>query len=137
LREVRADRNLTQIEFGEKISVSGEYVSQLETGKRTNPSENLIFKICEKFNVNRDWLIDGKGERDLLLKDPGTVYEPHGGWEPRTTDDLAGPKMSRAFTLLSKIYDSENKEMIRAAFSMLNALAHEIEKNNKKNCNSQ
>lgn len=61
LKELRKFKKLTQKEFGEKIGVSGDTISSIEKGKR-NLTERNISLICEKFDVNEEWLREGKGE---------------------------------------------------------------------------
>lgn len=51
---------ITKTAFGESLKVSQQYISKLiKTG---NPSDLLIEDICEKYNVNEEWLRNGKGE---------------------------------------------------------------------------
>lgn len=52
---------LTQSELGEKIGVTGFTISDIEKGKRKLTDRNLT-AICDKFNVNKDWLENGIGE---------------------------------------------------------------------------
>ena len=50
----------TKTAFAESLQVSQQYISKLiRTG---NPSDLLISDICEKYNVNEDWLRTGEGE---------------------------------------------------------------------------
>ena len=52
---------LTQEEFGEKIGKTKTTISRYESGER-NPDKTTIKMISEKFNVNPEWLLHGKGE---------------------------------------------------------------------------
>lgn len=61
IKELRKSNNLSQVEFGKRIGVSGATISTSESGK-TTPDEQTIRAICSEFNVNRDWLVDGVGE---------------------------------------------------------------------------
>ena len=54
-------QNLTQVEFGEKIGVKGNTVTNYETGLR-NPTDAVVLSICREFGVNEEWLRTGKGE---------------------------------------------------------------------------
>lgn len=50
----------TKTAFAESLKVSQQYISKLiRTG---NPSDLLISDICEKYNVNEDWLRTGEGD---------------------------------------------------------------------------
>lgn len=62
--EVRQSAALSMRAFGERIGISGPSVARLESGEN-NPSEQTIRAICSEFSVNRDWLVDGVGERDI------------------------------------------------------------------------
>lgn len=63
IKQIRKGSNLTQTEFGSRIGISLSGVSSLEIGKNT-PSEQTIRAICSEFGINREWLVDGVGERD-------------------------------------------------------------------------
>lgn len=70
LKQLRKLQKMTQKEFGEKIGVSSDTISSIETGK-VNLTDRNIFLICEKFNVNEAWLREGKGE--MFSKDEKTI----------------------------------------------------------------
>jgi transcriptional regulator with XRE-family HTH domain len=59
--QLRKELSLTQEEFGNKIGIKKSSMSSIEKNK-SNPSEQTIKFICKEFNVNYDWLVDGKGE---------------------------------------------------------------------------
>lgn len=61
LKELRNRLGLTQKEFGEKIGVTNFTISDIEKGKRTLTDRNMNL-ICEKYNVNKEWLETGSGE---------------------------------------------------------------------------
>lgn len=61
VKELRKLKKLTQKEFGERIGVSGDNISSIEKGKVKLTDRNISL-ICEKFNVNEEWLREGKGE---------------------------------------------------------------------------
>lgn len=58
---VRKHSGLNQQEFSEKIGLTKNYVSLMETGAR-NPSDRTISDICREFGVDRIWLETGVGE---------------------------------------------------------------------------
>ncbi len=62
--EVRQSSSLSMRSFGERIGISGPSVARLESGEN-NPSEQTIRAICSEFNVSRDWLVDGIGEKEV------------------------------------------------------------------------
>ena len=52
---------LTQAKFGEKIGLKSTAIGQMESGDR-NVTDRTILLICNKFNVNEEWLRNGTGE---------------------------------------------------------------------------
>lgn len=63
LKEVRKNNpnGKTQDSFAEFLGISKQNVSSYEMGRRS-PSEAVIKLICEKCNVNEQWLRNGTGE---------------------------------------------------------------------------
>lgn len=57
---MRRSLDLTQREFGERISIKQNSVAQIEMGRNT--SDQTVFSICREFNVNETWLRTGEGE---------------------------------------------------------------------------
>ena len=52
--------HLTQIDFGKRIGIAGTTVTGWEK-RNMNPSETALKMICNEFNVNYDWLVNGIG----------------------------------------------------------------------------
>ena len=50
-----------QEEFAEILNLSRSFINLCENGKR-NFSDRTIADICEKFNVNEEWIRTGTGE---------------------------------------------------------------------------
>jgi transcriptional regulator with XRE-family HTH domain len=61
VRLVRNALNLTQKDFGNRVTLAQTYLSQIEKGSR-NVTEKIFKIICHEFNVNEEWLRTGKGE---------------------------------------------------------------------------
>lgn len=61
IKGIRKANELTQTEFGARIGVRGNTVTNYETGLRT-PSDAVILSICREFNVNETWLRTGEGK---------------------------------------------------------------------------
>jgi len=61
IKEIRKKSGLSQTEFAERIGLTKNYVSLLETGGRV-PSERTIGDMCREFSVNREWLVSGIGD---------------------------------------------------------------------------
>lgn len=60
LREYLA---ISQAEFAKKIGVTAGAISQIENGGGV--SSELLSVVCDKYNVNPQWLLSGKGEMFL------------------------------------------------------------------------
>lgn len=61
IKKIRKDAGLNQTEFGTVIGATQFLVTSYETG-RSVPDQARLMLICEKFNVNPDWLENGTGE---------------------------------------------------------------------------
>lgn len=64
IKEIRVSLGLNQSDFGNKIGLGQAGVSALEKGIRGITDRNIQL-ICEKFNVNEEWLRSGEGEMFL------------------------------------------------------------------------
>lgn len=67
IKAVREALQLSQREFGEKLGVSRDVISNLEYN-RVPAKELLLRHICELYGVNEDWLLNGTGE--MFERDP-------------------------------------------------------------------
>lgn len=67
LKYLRKIKKLSQKEFGDKINLSQNQISCLETGAREITRRNVL-SICKAFNVNLEWFLKGEGEifRDIV-----------------------------------------------------------------------
>lgn len=61
VKAVREALHLSQREFGEKLGVSRDVISNIEYG-RVQPKELLLRHMCDLYNVNEHWLQTGEGE---------------------------------------------------------------------------
>ena len=67
IRNLRLERNLTQLQLARRIGVSTGTVSSYENSE-TNPPLDTLIKICKVFNVSADFLLginDARGEQDM------------------------------------------------------------------------
>ena len=60
IKAIRIALKLSQREFGERLGVSRDVISNLEYG-RVQPKELLLRHICELYSVNEEWLFHGEG----------------------------------------------------------------------------
>lgn len=61
IKEVRKLLNLSQSDFGAKLGVSKQYVSNLEADRNVLNNEKLVSLLLD-LNVSLDYLIGGYGE---------------------------------------------------------------------------
>lgn len=61
IREIRKRLNLTMEQFGERIGVSKQTISNIENDNR-NATDHMEKSICREFGVSPEWLRDGIGE---------------------------------------------------------------------------
>ncbi|HIE4740808.1 TPA: helix-turn-helix domain-containing protein [Clostridioides difficile] len=68
--------NIKQVEFAEKIKVDQSYISKLLSSKSTLiPSERVVDDICQKFNVNKEWIETGTGKMYIENKCSRNISE--------------------------------------------------------------
>lgn len=93
IKQVRKDNKLTQVEFGEKIGVKGNTITNYENGLRT-PVDAVILSICRTFSVNEHWLRTGEGEPyikgsdDELAELVGRLYKDKGSMRYKMSLEL-------------------------------------------------
>ncbi len=78
---LRKELRLTQTQFGKKLGFSQANVTSMETGvDGAGVTVETARKICEVFEVNSDWLLQGKGDM-FKIKLPPLNSKP-ALWEP-------------------------------------------------------
>lgn len=68
IKVLREALKLSQREFGEKLSVSRDVISNIEY-ERVKPKTLLLRHICQLYKVNAYWLETGEG--DMFNGNPG------------------------------------------------------------------
>ncbi|HGS9204911.1 TPA: helix-turn-helix domain-containing protein [Clostridioides difficile] len=68
IRKIRKNANLSQPDFGGKLGVSKDVISNIEYD-RVEPKPLLINHLCSVFNVNKEWLINGTGDMYVSVKE--------------------------------------------------------------------
>lgn len=58
---IRKEMGLNQQTFADRIGLTKNFVSLVETGNRA-PSDRTISDICREFSINETWLRTGEGE---------------------------------------------------------------------------
>lgn len=61
IKAVREALKLSQREFGEKLGVSRDVISNIEYG-RVQPKELFLRHVCQLYKVNECWLKTGEGK---------------------------------------------------------------------------
>ncbi len=61
IAQIRKESALSQQAFADRIGITKNFVSLLETGNRV-PSDRTISDICREFSINESWLRTGEGE---------------------------------------------------------------------------
>ena len=109
IREVRKRSALNQDDFAQKIGLTKNFISLLETGGRI-PSDRTINDICREFNVNEKWLRTGKGEMFLPAIDDEMNYVSE------LLEDVDNP-LYEIIKSIMKTYlelDEKQKEMVKS-----------------------
>lgn len=68
LRKSIGGKGITQQELADALGLKRNTIATYEIGKAT-PSERVISDLCNRYNVNKEWLKTGKGDMFLEPKD--------------------------------------------------------------------
>lgn len=77
LKLLREKLGMTQDAFAEKVELTKNYISLVETGNR-NLADRTLKDICRKLNVNEEWLRNGTGEMFLPISKDDEISELFG-----------------------------------------------------------
>lgn len=102
IKQIRKNAKLTQVEFGEKIGVKGNTITNYENGLR-NPTDAVILSICREFNVNEEWLRTGEGDMFVETSEDEQIAEFVG----RTLSNKPETFRKRLILALSTLDDDE------------------------------
>lgn len=61
IKEIRKKEGLSQQKFADELGIARGNIAAYEVGKNA-PSDAVISLICTKFNINKEWLLNGTGE---------------------------------------------------------------------------
>lgn len=59
IRSFRIQNELKQAQFAESLDVSTNFISEIETGKKSISLETLC-RLCEKYKLSADYILFGK-----------------------------------------------------------------------------
>lgn len=96
IKELRKKLKLTQQEFADKIGISRGNIAAYEVGKNA-ASDAVVALVCDRFNVNEEWLRTGHGEmfrqlsrnEELALLTKQLLDEPDGSFKCRLVSVMA------------------------------------------------
>jgi transcriptional regulator with XRE-family HTH domain len=110
LRDLRAERGISQKEMAKAIGVSAAYLSALEHGKRGQPTWDKLQRIIQYFNII--WDEAEELQRLAMISDP------------RITIDTAGlsPAATELANLLAARIDEIDVEMAKSLIQELKTL---------------
>lgn len=60
-KKIRDFYKLNQVDFGKKLGVSRDVISNIEQG-RVEPKDLIINHVCDIYSVNKEWLLYGTGK---------------------------------------------------------------------------
>lgn len=109
IKELRKKRGLSQTDFANRIEISRSALSKIESGEN-KPSDQTIKLICNEFSVNKEWLINGTGEMEVLPPDEDMAY----------IESLISDKSNPLYGLVIKVMktynalDENNKKVIKS-----------------------
>ena len=101
---------ITQEEFASKIDISRSNLGNIETGK-VELTDRVISSICREFNVNKLWILEGKG--DIFSFTPESVVDELA--EDFNLDDI-DKKIIEKYLELSESQRATIKEYIKSIF---------------------
>ena len=88
VKEIRIALGLSQDAFGAKLGLKRAAVSRIESGA-VNLTETNVILICEKFNVSREWLLNGAGE--MFLPESSGAVDVGAGHGRKLLQAVQGP----------------------------------------------
>lgn len=76
IKELRKEYlHLSQTEFGERLGVSRSVINNIERNALARPDQklSLIKLMCNVFNVNEEWIVNGVG--DMFVETPSSTMD--------------------------------------------------------------
>jgi hypothetical protein len=126
LDALRKRKGLSKGQFNEFLGVWNAYRKRglAKAGRET------VLTVCQKLDVTEEWLGTEHGSDSEEVHQPKEDYAPHGGWKPRSIEEMTGvPKglgMGKAVDLLATIYAAKDEMLIRAINANLAAFCSAV-----------
>lgn len=124
IKQIRKHMKLTQEQFAQKLNVTKSSVQKWEYGINT-PDTGSIMLICNKFNVDPDWLQTGEGDNPFLEKSGDDL-----DWVAEIFANR-GPRAVEIFKRFAALGDEE-WELLAKIFAMLPPQQQETDGADKK-----
>ncbi len=110
IKELRKSLGITQQEFADKLGLKRNTIATYEIGKAV-PSDRVVSDLCNKYNVNEEWLRTGEGKMFISLNRAQQIAQ-------LTADLFKGEKDSfkeRLLLALAKLNEDEWKVLEKIA----------------------
>ena len=110
IKELRKSLGITQQDFADKLGLKRNTIATYEIGKAV-PSDRVVSDLCNKYNVNEEWLRTGEGEMFVALNRTQQIAQ-------LTADLFKGEKDSfkeRLLLALAKLDENEWKVLAKIA----------------------
>lgn len=114
LRIVRESLGYTQTEFAERLKLTRNFISLVETGQRIL-SDRSINDVCREFNVREQWLRTGEGE----MFQPKTRKQEIADFMGKVLNSEPDDLRSRLVEALAQLDESDWVTLAKIAKKML------------------
>ncbi len=104
---------LTQEALGEPLGMSRANIANIEAG-RISVTDRVVLSICEKFNVNENWLRAGEGEIFLELDKENQLMT----WAGNILKDESDSFKRRFVSMLMELNDSDWETLEKIALKL-------------------
>ena len=115
LKKIRKSVGKTQDEFAGFLGVSKSNLASYEVGRRT-PTDAVIGLLCQKCNVNEEWLRYGTGEMFIALDKEDLLME----WAGRILGSESDSFRKRFVKMLMSLTEDEWKWIEEKAKELVN-----------------
>jgi transcriptional regulator with XRE-family HTH domain len=67
LRELRRQKNMTQIQLAKRVGITHTHIGRYELGTANKPSADTIKRIAEALGVSSDYLLEGASDQAVKV----------------------------------------------------------------------
>lgn len=115
VRKAIGEHGKTQDSFANYLGISKQNLSSYEIGRRT-PSDAVIRLICDKLNVNEEWLRTGEGEMFVELTRKDKIM----AWAAESLTTVTDDFRSRFVDVLDALNEDDWEVLANMAETMAN-----------------